>query len=209
MRDLLFIATPLGQRVFQEGGGGVRLEHEGVTPEQQLKGPQIVVAARCQQVRQVDFEIAAGAGPRPLVVEAPDAAVGQDAPANPALGDRVGRGEVAQNLAVRRARPQAAARLARIERPAQTLALGDHHGVAEAVVGACARLQPAPSCLHRRTAAGREYPRRASCLAAAGSRPSPAAPAGAGSAPARSRLRWGCRSGWHRRTGGARRPGTC
>ena len=195
MRDLLFIATPLGQRVFQEGGRGVRLEHEGVAPEQQLKGPQIVVAARCQQVRQVDFEIAAGAGPRPLVVEAPDAAVGQDAPANPALGDRVGRGEVAQNLAVRRARPHAAARLARIERPAQTLALGDHHGVAEAVVGACAPCGAGLGvCIGEQQQVGNILAvRRALLRQVVG--PAQQLQQRAGSAPARSRLRWGCRSG--------------
>ena len=52
---------------------------------------------------KVDFVVAAGAGEGAAVVETPDAAVGEDAPADAAVRVDVGGGQVAEELGVRRA----------------------------------------------------------------------------------------------------------
>ena len=49
---------------------------------------------------EFDFVVAAGAGEGAAVLEAPDAAVGEDAPADAAVGVDVGGGEVAEDLGV-------------------------------------------------------------------------------------------------------------
>ena len=51
---------------------------------------------------KVDFVVAAGAGEGATVVETPDAAVGEDAPADAAVRVDVGGGQVAEDLAVGR-----------------------------------------------------------------------------------------------------------
>ena len=59
-----------------------------------------VVIVLCEYRLKVGLEVAAGAGPAAVVVEAPESAVGQDAPANVAVGLDVGGRKVAEDLAV-------------------------------------------------------------------------------------------------------------
>ena len=81
---------------------------------------------------EVDFVVAAGAGEGTAVVEAPDAAVGEDAPADAAVGVDVGGGEVAEDLGVGRAGLFA---FAGVEGQAEALAFGDGEGVGVACGG--------------------------------------------------------------------------
>ena len=112
------------------------MQRERVAVEQQVEGAEGVFGAGLEHFRQVGFEIGARARARAVVVEAPDAAVGQDSPANPSVRDAVRGGEVAQHLAVRRGGPDPADAVAGVEADAEPLALANHGGVAESVVAA-------------------------------------------------------------------------
>ena len=98
--DLLLVASALGQGRFEEGLGGAFLGRERLPTEEQVEDPQVLLPAGFEQVRQVGFEVAARSGPGAVVVEPPDAAVGEHAPAQPALRLDLGRGQVPEDLAV-------------------------------------------------------------------------------------------------------------
>ena len=87
-----------------------------------MEDPQVVFPARLQQVVQVGLVVAAGARPGAAVVEAPDAAVGEHAPADAAVGGDAGGFQIAQDLAVRRARFHTFAGVPRVQRQAEALA---------------------------------------------------------------------------------------
>ena len=61
---------------------------------------QCVFVVAVEQSWQVGFVVGGGAGAGLLVVEAPDGTVGEDAPAELAVGDVFGGGEVAKDLGV-------------------------------------------------------------------------------------------------------------
>ena len=102
------------------------MEYEGIAAEEQEEGYEAGVVVTRQHRLQVGLVVGAGAGPRPMVVQAPDAAVGQDSPPDAPVGDRLRRGEVPQNLAVGRAVLYLVGQVSVVEREAGPLALFDH-----------------------------------------------------------------------------------
>ena len=121
--DLLLVAAALGQGRLEEGLGGAFLGREGLPAEEQVEDPQVLFPAGREQVRQVGLEVAAGPGPGAVVVEAPDAAVGQHAPAQPTLRLDLGRGQVAEDLAVRGPGVESGLPVALVQGQAEALAL--------------------------------------------------------------------------------------
>ena len=80
---------------------GAVLGAEGGAAEEEAEGAEGMGAvAGLEGGLEVDFVVAAGAGEGAAVVEAPDAAVSEDAPADAAVGVDVGGGEVAEDLGV-------------------------------------------------------------------------------------------------------------
>ena len=92
-----------------------------------------------QRLGEVGLEVAGGARAGAVVVEAPHAAVGQDAPPYPAVRLDVRRRQVAEYLAVRRPGAAPSVRVAGVEREAEALALLDDDGVPEPLLGAYPR----------------------------------------------------------------------
>ena len=127
--DLLLVAAALGQGRFEEGLGGAFLGRERFPAEEQVEDEQILFAAGCEQVRQVSLEVAAGPGPGAVVVEAPDAAVGEQAPAQAALRLDLGGGQVAEDLAVGGPGVESGLPVALVQGQAEALALLQGEGV--------------------------------------------------------------------------------
>ena len=94
-----------------------------------MKGAEVVFFAGVEQCGQIGLVVAAGTGPGAVVVETPDAAIGEDAPANAALRLDLGRRKVSEDLAVRRPGPEPFFPVAGVERKTEALALLDHGGV--------------------------------------------------------------------------------
>ena len=138
LRDRLLVALALDDGCFEEGGGRRTLQRKGGAPEQQPEDAQAILGAGLQHLRQIGFEepgrARAGAG----VVQAPHAAVGQDAPPQAVFGSELGGRQVAQHLTVRRA----AAAVAVVEREPEALAFLHHQGVLKARAGVGARRGP-------------------------------------------------------------------
>ena len=85
--DLFFVAAAFGDGVFEEAGLGAVLGAEGGAAEEEAEGADgVEVVAGLEGGVEVDFVVAAGAGEGAAVVEAPDAAVGEDAPADASVG---------------------------------------------------------------------------------------------------------------------------
>ena len=84
---------------------------------------------------QIDFVVAAGAGAGAAVVEAPDAAVGEDTPTDAPVRADVGGGEIAQELGMGRAGAAAIVVVACVEGQAEAFAFGDGEGVGVALGG--------------------------------------------------------------------------
>ena len=125
--DLLFVAPAFGEGVLEKAGLRALLRAERGPAEEQAEGAQGVEAVvRLESGFEVDFAITAGAGERAAVIETPDAAVGEDAPADAPVRVDVGGGQVAQDLAVRRA---GLFSFAGVEGQVEALALGDGEGV--------------------------------------------------------------------------------
>ena len=82
-----------------------------------------------EQVGQIGLEVAAGPGPGAVVVQAPDAAVGEQAPADPALRLDLGGGQVAEDLAVGRPGVESGLPVALVQGQAEALALLHDGGV--------------------------------------------------------------------------------
>ena len=100
--DLFFVAAAFGDGVFKEAGLGAMLRAEGGSTEEEAEGAQAMEAVvGMASGFQVDFVVAAGAGEGAAVVETPDAAVGEDAPADAPVRVDVGGGKIAEDLAVR------------------------------------------------------------------------------------------------------------
>ena len=100
--DLFFVAAAFGDGVFKEAGLGAMLGAEGGSTEEEAEGAQAMEAVvGMDSGFQVDFVVAAGAGEGAAVVETPDAAVGEDAPADAPVRVDVGGGKIAEDLAVR------------------------------------------------------------------------------------------------------------
>ncbi len=136
LRDLLLVAPSLGQGRLDERAALAR--DERLAAEEQVEGAQGVRIVGLEDRRQIGFEVAAGAGPGAVVVEPPDAAVCEDAPAQPPVRDRLRRRQVAQDLAVGRAPLYGVVRVAVVERQAEALALLDQQRVPEAFLGMAA-----------------------------------------------------------------------
>ena len=98
--NLLLVAAAFGQGGFEEGLGGAFLRCGRLPAEEQVEDPQVLLPAGFEEVRQVGLEVAAGPRPGSVVVEAPNAAVGEQAPAQPAVRLDLGRRQVAEYLAV-------------------------------------------------------------------------------------------------------------
>ena len=132
LRDLLLVAPSLGQGRLDERAALAR--DERLAAEEQVEGAQGVRIVGLEDRFQIGFEVAAGAGPGAVVVEPPDAAVAEDAPAQPSVRDRLRRRQVAQDLAVGRAPLHGVVRVAAVERQAGALALLDQQRVPEALL---------------------------------------------------------------------------
>ena len=100
-----------------------------------MEEAEILLLAGVEQGRQVGLVVAAGAGPGPVVVETPDPAVGQDAPAYAALRLDLGHREISQYLAVWGPAFQSLLPVPGVERKTEALALLHHRGVTETVLG--------------------------------------------------------------------------
>ena len=96
-----------------------------------MEDPQLVLATRPRQVAQIGLVVAAGARPRAVVVEPPDDAVGQHAPAHATLGSQVRGLQIAQDLTVRRVAGGAVAGVPHVQRQPEALALLHDQGAAE------------------------------------------------------------------------------
>ena len=100
--DLFFVAAAFGDGVFKEAGLGAMLGAEGGATEEEAEGAQSMGAVvGMESGFQVDFVVTAGARKGAAVVETPDAAVGEDAPADAPVRVDVGGGKIAEDLAVR------------------------------------------------------------------------------------------------------------
>ena len=100
--DLFFVAAAFGDGVFKEAGLGAMLGAEGGSTEEQVKDANAMGAVvRMESGFQVYFVVTAGAGEGAAVIETPDAAVGEDAPADAPVRVDVGGGKIAEDLAVR------------------------------------------------------------------------------------------------------------
>ena len=71
--------------------------------KEQAEGAQAVRVLLADEGCQVDFVVGAGAGAGAAIVEAPDAAVGEDTPTDAPVRADVGGGEIAQELGMGRA----------------------------------------------------------------------------------------------------------
>ena len=92
-------------------------------------------SSRSKRVGEIDLEVGGGAGAGAAVVEPPDAAVGEDAPADAAVRHGVGGVQVAQYLAVRGFGAAGGVFAAVVQGQAEALALLDDEGVPVAVGG--------------------------------------------------------------------------
>ena len=101
-----------------------------------------MVVVLLQNGFQVRFVKAAGAGTGAEIVEPPDCAVGQDAPADATVGHFICRVEIPENLAVRGAAAGGFAAIAVVERQAEALALLNHKRVLIAIFGTLACCGP-------------------------------------------------------------------
>ena len=102
--DALFVAAAFVQGGFQEGGSRSGATQEGRATKEQVEGAEAVLVVGCQQGLEVGFVEGGGAGAGLLVVETPNRAVGEDAPAEFAIGDGIGasRGSEGSGRGVRR-----------------------------------------------------------------------------------------------------------
>ena len=135
LRDLLFVAAAFGEGVFEEACLRALLRAEGGTSEEQAEGAQAVFVLRVDERFKIDFVVAAGAGAGAAVVESPDAAVGEDAPADAAVRADVGGGEIAQELGMGRAGAAAIVVVACVEGESEAFAFGDGERVGVALGG--------------------------------------------------------------------------
>ena len=110
------------------------MEYESVAAEEQEEGHEASVVVTRQHRLQVGLVVGAGAGPGPMIVQAPDAAVGQDSPPDAPVGDRLRRGQVPQNLAVGCAVLDLVGQVSAVEREAGPLALLNQQGILVAVL---------------------------------------------------------------------------
>ena len=98
--DALFVAAALVEGGFQKGGGGARRAQKGRTAKEQVEGAEVVLVVGWRGGPGGRPRKAVARGRVLLVVEPPDGAVGENAPAEVAVGDGVGLAEVAKNLGV-------------------------------------------------------------------------------------------------------------
>ena len=127
--DLFLVAQALGDGVFEEAGRRAVARAEGGPTEEEAEGANGVGVVQAGGGVKVDFVVAAGARAGTAVVEAPDAAVGEDTPADAPVGADIGRGQVAQDLCVRCAGLSVVVLVVCVEGAAEALALGDGEGV--------------------------------------------------------------------------------
>ena len=133
IRDLLLVAAAFGEGILEQAGVGALLRAEGGAAKEQAEAAQAVGVLLMEEGFEVYLVEAAGAGAGAAVVEAPDAAVGEDAPADAPVGTDVGGGEVAQELGMGRAGQAALVAVAGVKEKAVALAFGDRQGVGVAV----------------------------------------------------------------------------
>ena len=98
--DALLVAAALLKGGFDEGGGGARRAQEGGATKEEVEGAKGVLVVGLEEGLEVGFVKGGGAGAGFLVVEAPDGAVGEDAPAEIAVGGDFGVAKVAKDLGV-------------------------------------------------------------------------------------------------------------
>ena len=99
--------------------------------EQQVEEAEPILAAGRQHLSEVGLEVAGSAGTGAVVVETPEAAVGQESPPDSALRLDVSRREVPENLAVGRPGLASGVPVAGIKVKTEPLALLHHYGVPE------------------------------------------------------------------------------
>ena len=143
--NALLEVAPLPQGAFVQVVAGLVSLREGAAVEQQREQLQgvaafvrvrpkqaIVAAGQVQRHRQIDFEELIGYGVRPLPVQPPLGAVGENAPTRPAVPEALGAAQVAQHL--RRGRQGFAVSAGGAVQGAQP-ALGFHQHGADGVAG--------------------------------------------------------------------------
>ena len=114
--------------------------------EQQVECAEKFFGAGIENVCQVGFEVAGGAGTGAVIVETPDAAVGQHTPPNPSVGGDVGCREVTQDLAVGRTGLDFVVLVSGVQWQSEAFALFDHRSVQVAVL--CYGFGGGPSFRH-------------------------------------------------------------
>lgn len=124
LRDLFFVAPTFRQGVLDERRRCTLPKDERLAAEQQEERVQPVVAL-VQQRSEIRLEVAAGARSGAVIVQPPDTAIGQDAPADTAVRDGLRCGQVAEDLTVRRAALYRIAPVAAVERKPEAFALFD------------------------------------------------------------------------------------
>ena len=107
---------------------------EGGSAKEQAEGAQAVGVLRADKGFQVYFAVAAGAGAGAAVIEAPDAAIGEDAPADAPVRTDVGGGQVAEDLGVGRTGMAALVAVACVQGQAEAFALSDDQRVGVAIL---------------------------------------------------------------------------
>ena len=127
--DPFLVAEAFGDGVLEEAGLRAVARAEGGPAEEEAEGENGAGVVQTGGGVKVDFVVAAGARAGAAVIEAPDAAVGQDTPADAPVGADIGRGQVAQDLRVRCAGLSVVVLVVCVEGAAEALALGDGEGV--------------------------------------------------------------------------------
>ena len=122
LRDLFFVTPAFRQGIFEERRRRARLKDERLAAEQQVERPQPVVALARQRA-EVGLEVAAGARPGALIVQPPDAPVGQDTPTDTPVRNGLRGGQVTEDLTVRGAALYRVVAVAAVEREPEAFAL--------------------------------------------------------------------------------------
>ena len=98
--DALLVTLALVEGGLDEAGGGAGAAQKGGAAKEQVEGAEGILVVGLEEGLEVGFVEGGGARAGFLVVEPPDGAVGEDAPAEVAVGDGFGGGQVAQDLGV-------------------------------------------------------------------------------------------------------------
>ena len=100
-----------------------------------MKNAELIFLAGLEQFCQIGFKVAASTRSSAIVVEPPDAAIGQNAPANAPLRLDLSRRQISKNLTVRRPTLRPIIPVSAVERKPKALALFNYCRVLEGAPG--------------------------------------------------------------------------